>query len=528
MSVVDDNTRPPTSVSTTRAPGALVPAQASLPLPPSMSERFLYLRRNAGVLAVCSVISFACLSVTQVQFLSSSPWMLVYLPFFAMTVVYFLVSLWVNTFGSGFRLREHEKVVARWRPTVHPSVDVFLPVCGEPLPVLRNTWSAVQSLADRYPGPVRPFVLDDSASPEVAELAAEMGFRYSTRANRGWFKKAGNLRHGFGLTDGDFILILDADFAPCPDLLDELLPYMAAEPRLGIVQSPQYFRVQRGQNWIERGAGAVQELFYRNVQVSRQHFGAAICVGSCAVYRRAALSEIGGTALIEHSEDVYTGFELGAHGWKLRYVPLVLATGLCPNELTPFYRQQYRWCTGSLSMVIRPAFWRTKLRLLARLCFVSGFLYYLQTAVFTFVAPMVPITLLLLMPHQMRFEDSLLAAPGLVYVGLVYPWWHRCSYRLEAWAVRLVCGWAHVFAIADLLRRRPEGWQPTGAATARGTQRRLRVGMVCWSGGTAVVWLTAALWRMCTLRPEDFLLLTIAGLGYAATVSRALVAPSPR
>jgi cellulose synthase (UDP-forming) len=51
---------------------------------------------------------------------------------------------------------------------------------------------------------------------------------------------------------------------------------MAAEPRLGIVQSPQHFRVLSGQNWIERGAGAVQELFYRNVQVSRQYFGAAI------------------------------------------------------------------------------------------------------------------------------------------------------------------------------------------------------------------------------------------------------------
>jgi hypothetical protein len=215
MSVVDDNTRPPTSVSTTTAPGAPAPVQAPLPLPPTASERFLYTRRNVGVLAVCSVISFACLSVTQVQFMSSSPWMLVYLPFFAMTVVYFLVSLWVNTFGRGFRLREHEEVVARWRPTVHPSVDVFLPVCSEPLPVLRNTWHAVRSLADRYPGPVRPFVLDDSASSEVAEPAAEMGFRYS-RTNRGWFKKAGNLRHGFGLSEGDFILILDADFAPRP------------------------------------------------------------------------------------------------------------------------------------------------------------------------------------------------------------------------------------------------------------------------------------------------------------------------
>ena len=49
----------------------------------------------------------------------------------------------------------------------------------------------------------------------------------------------------------------------------EMLPYFAADPSLGIVQSPQYFQTEGRKSWIERGAGAVQELFYRLVQVSR-------------------------------------------------------------------------------------------------------------------------------------------------------------------------------------------------------------------------------------------------------------------
>jgi cellulose synthase (UDP-forming) len=517
MSAVDDNPHPPASASLTAAP---------LFASPSVAERFTYLRRNAGALALCSVVSFGCLGVSQVNFMATSPWLFVYLPFFAMTAVYFLASLWVNTFGRGFRLTEHEKVVAAWRPTAYPSVDVFLPVCGEPLPVLRNTWHHVRLLARRYPGTVQPLVLDDSGSDEVRELAGEFGFGYTSRPDRGWFKKAGNLRHGFANSDGDFILILDADFSPSADLLDELLPYMAADPRIGIVQSPQHFRVLPRQNWIERGAGAIQELFYRNVQVSRQHHGAAICVGSCAVYRRSALDEIGGTALIEHSEDVHTGFALGAVGWKLRYVPLILATGLCPYNLTAFYRQQYRWCTGSLSMMTSRAFWRTRLRPVARLCYTSGFLHYLQTAVSVFMAPLIPLTLLYALPHQMRFENSLLALPAILYTTVVYPWWHRCSYRLEAWAARLICCWAHVFAITDLLRRKPEGWRPTGSAAAGSRQHRLRIGLLVWSGGTALLWLGGAAWRLCTLRPEDFLLLTVSGLGYAATVARALIGPA--
>ena len=79
---------------------------------------------------------------------------------------------------------------------------------------------------------------------------------------------------------------------------------------------------------MERGAGAVQELFYRVVQVFRDRLGGAICVGSCGLYRRAALDSTGGTTLIEHSEDVHTGLDLYRQGWNLRYLPIALATGI--------------------------------------------------------------------------------------------------------------------------------------------------------------------------------------------------------
>lgn len=499
-------------------------AGAVLPQPPDDEEKYSYARRRLWVLTGASLLSMGCLVYSQFRLIQSSPWLFVLLPCLVFSILYYLASLRVNGFTRDFDLAAHRDLVRDWRPGTHPTVAVFLPVCGEPADVLENTWRHVRRLADHYPGRATAYVLDDSASAELAAMAKEFGFEYGSRPNRGWFKKAGNLHYGLGISDEEYVLILDADFAPRADLLEELLPYMDHDPKTGIVQSPQYFRVARRQTWIERGAGSVQELFYRAIQVSRQRHGGAICVGSCAVYRRAALEDNGGTTLIEHSEDVHTGFDLGRLGWKLRYVPIPLATGNCPDNVSAFYHQQYRWCSGSMSLLASKKFWSTKLRLTTRLCYFSGFLYYIHTAVFTFVAPLLPIVLLVAMPEKLKVGYTLLVLPSVVYTLLVFPLWHRCPYRIEAWAVRLLYGWAHLFAIWDIARGRRQSWRPTGSASAgRNTHLRLRIGVRAWNGGTAVLWVGAAAWRMITLYPPDFALVMACGLFYAVVVGRVLV-----
>ncbi|MER6994645.1 glycosyltransferase family 2 protein [Streptomyces sp. NPDC000410] len=497
-----------------------------LPVPPSDEERYSYARRHLWVLTVSSLISVTCLVVSQFRLAASTPLLWIFAPLLMFSVVYYMISLRVNSFTSDFDVEGHRRLVREWRPETYPSVDVFLPVCGEPIEVLRNTWTHVRALADRYPGVCEPFVLDDSDCPELRAMAEDFGFRYGCRPNRGWFKKAGNLHYGFGRTEGTYVLILDADFAPRADLLEELLPYLEADERTAIVQSPQFFRVLNAQNWIERGAGAVQELFYRAVQVSRQRNGGAICVGSCAVYRRAALEENGGTTLIGHSEDVHTGFDLRRLGWDLRYVPVALSTGVCPDSAGAFFHQQYRWCAGSMSLLSSKKFWQARLRLASRLCYISGFLYYIHTAVFTFAAPIIPIALLLAFPDQPRVQYFWLVLPSIIYTTVVFPMWHRVPYCLEAWAVRMMYGWAHMFAIWDILRKQEMGWQATGSSgTKRNRTRRFWIGLWVWGGGTAVLWVGAAFWRMFTLNPVDFVLLLSSGLFYALIVARALVQP---
>jgi cellulose synthase (UDP-forming) len=502
------------------------PAIRVLPDPPDDEEKHSYVRRHLWVLTGASIISMSCLVVSQFRLVQSSPWLIALLPCLGFTLLYYVTSLRVNSFTADFDWEAHRRLVQGWRPESYPTVAVFLPVCGEPIDVLENTWTHVRRLADHYPGRATPYVLDDSADPELAAMAERFGFVYGSRPNRGWFKKAGNLHFGLSISDEEYILILDADFAPRTDLLAELLPYMEHDPKTGIVQSPQYFRVRERQTWVERGAGSVQELFYRAVQVSRQRYGGAICVGSCAVYRRAALDANGGTTLIDHSEDVHTGFDLRRLGWDLRYVPIPLATGNCPDNVSAFYHQQYRWCSGSMSLLGSAKFWSTKLRFTTRLCYVSGFLYYIHTALFTFVVPLIPIVLLIAMPDMLKVEYMLLVLPSVIYTFLIFPLWHRCPYRLEAWAVRLMYGWAHAFAVWDAVFGRCQPWRATGSAAAgRNRNRRFWIGVWVWSGGTALVWVGAATWRTLTLYPPDFALVLASGLFYALIVGRVLVPP---
>jgi cellulose synthase/poly-beta-1,6-N-acetylglucosamine synthase-like glycosyltransferase len=498
-----------------------------LPQPPTDAEKERYADRNTALLTRASLFSFGALVISQLRFVHTL-WLLlaIFGPMLFFTILYYLVSLCVNFSTRGFDMDAHRVLVAWWRPRVYPSLDVFLPVCGEHPDVLRNTWVHVREMTRHYPGQAVAYVLDDGASSDVAAMAMEFGFTYVVRPSRGWYKKAGNLRYAFSRSAGDFILILDADFAPRADLPAEMLPYFYADPGLGIVQSPQYFRTHPGQSWMERGAAAVQELFYRLVQVSRDQHDGAVCVGSCAIYRRQALEVNGGPALIEQSEGVHTGFELRRLGWGLRYIPIPLATGLCPPDPDSFLSQQYRWCSGSMSLLASRKFWSTRMRWRTRFCYLSGFCYYMHTAVFTLVAPAIPLVLLIFMPDRVRLINYALIAPSIIYNVVVFPAWHRCRFGPSGYMAKALYGWAHLFCLWDICRGRLIGWQSAGDGNRKAGTRRIWLAVAAWNVPACCAWVVLSLVRMAQRGVADYAFILLAGL--FASVVTAMVLASRR
>jgi cellulose synthase/poly-beta-1,6-N-acetylglucosamine synthase-like glycosyltransferase len=456
------STLPALETSRPRPPVAHV--GPGLPTPPDDAEKNWYMGRQHRWLLYLQALSFGAICYSVLRFSVADMRLLLFLVPMSLYLVALLVSLSGTSRAKRTSRADHERRVAGYHPREYPSIDVFLPTAGEPLDVLANTYGYVATL--QWPGAVVVHVLDDAGRPEVKDLAERHGFGYASRPDRGRLKKAGNLKFGYERSNGDLIAIFDADFAPRHDFLLELVPYFDAAD-VGIVQSPQFFETSRSMSWLQRGAGATQELFYRWVQPARDRSRAAICVGSCAVYRRAALDAAGGFAQIGHSEDVHTGVNLMKAGYQLRYVPVLVSRGLCPDTSKGFLNQQYRWCTGSMSLLADTAFHENEhITARQRLCFWSGFLYYIGTAVNVFLALMPALAMLYLHPGYVYPRNSVYLLGGALMWLVVLPVMFRGRWRLSVLRVTTMYSFAHAVAIAHVLTGRTKEWVATGTANS--------------------------------------------------------------
>ncbi|MFD5464652.1 glycosyltransferase family 2 protein [Kitasatospora sp. NPDC127059] len=462
-----------------------------LPSPPDDQELYWYFGPQRRWVLLCATLSYAGATATLGLFALSKPLLWPFLVLTVLNAVTWLLSLTDGQRARRFTRDSHDLLLRAWNPARHPSVDLLLPTAGEPLAVLDNAYR--HTAAVQWPGELTVLVLDDADRPEVRELARSYGFQYRARPDRGRFKKAGNLNHGLAEGDGEIVAVLDADFCPRPDFLHHLVPYLD-NPGVGIVQSPQCFDTDADMSWLERAAGATQEIFYRWIQPSRDAQDGTVCCGTNALYRRAALQRIGGFAEIDHSEDLYTGLALARAGWSTRYVPALVAKGMSPTGLPAFISQQYRWCLGSLALVRDPDFRRGPLPRSARLCFWNGILGYLTSAVNVFAVPLPALIMLFFAPEQIQPWQVLPFLPPIWVALVLLPAMSRTRWRFEVTRVQLLGGLCHVIAIAHALRRRSADWVPTGAVSG-GTSlarsvARLGVGwlgFVVLAGGVGLV-----------------------------------------
>jgi cellulose synthase (UDP-forming) len=341
-----------------------------------------------------------------------------------------------------------------WRPTV----DVFITACGEPPEIVLGTVRAARDMRT----PHRTWVLDDGRSDELRDACAAEGVGYLRRPGRE-HAKAGNVNAALGRTDGEFLLILDADHVPSPEFLVRALPHLH-DPNVAFVQTPQTFPSAGG--LVATGAAEAQRIFYELVCPGKNHFNAVFCVGTNVVFRRAALAEIGGIATGSNSEDIWTSLELHRRGWKSIYIPNVLARGLAPEDVGSYFKQQLRWACGGFEVLLRGRLFRRRngLTIDQRLQYVfTGTHYLLSVSVLVFM--FLPPAYLLFGLSPVRADlGSWLTHYVPFYVLIVLVTWLQCGgFKPAAIVTSIGAAPVHARALLMVLLRRKASWTVTNA-----------------------------------------------------------------
>ena len=236
-------------------------------------------------------------------------------------------------------------VTPRNRPRATPgkSVDVYICTYNEPPAVLEATLAGCELMT--YPHTT--WLLDDGARAEIAELARAWGARHMTRPDK-VHAKAGNINHALPLTEGEFVLVLDADHVPLPDALDTLVGYFE-DPEVALVQTPHDFSNHDSIQHYDLGRHE-QSVFFSAICVGKDRHNASFWCGSGALIRREALLSIGGVATDTIAEDFHTTIKLHRRGWRTHFDNRIIAQGRAPHDLAAYLLQRDRWARGNLAV----------------------------------------------------------------------------------------------------------------------------------------------------------------------------------
>jgi len=330
------------------------------------------------------------------------------------------------------------------------TVDVFIPTYNEPVEVVAPVVAAARRLVGAR---VRVALLDDGNRDEMAALAHRHGVGYVRRTVHSG-AKAGNINHALTLTNGQFVVVLDCDHVPHPDLLTATLPQFV-DLAVAYVQTPQYY-ANAAAGAVQAASWSQQALFFGPIARGKDAHDAMFCCGTNVVFRRDALEAVGGFPQESVTEDFELSVELHERGWRSRYVPTVLASGLGPEDHASYVSQQLRWargCVGAIGRVLHARLpLRTKLQyLLSAGYFLSGWtvLVYLSLPVVRLTTGEQPVA--------GAAADSFLAvfapyfALSLATVASVA----GGRYTFGAYTLAQSTFWIHIYAsVASVLRRR--------------------------------------------------------------------------
>ncbi|MHA3772244.1 cellulose synthase family protein [Verrucomicrobiota bacterium sgz303538] len=296
------------------------------------------------------------------------------------TICYFVVLTGLSLYGLHryvivFLYLKNRRNIPQPKSTFAelPRITVQLPIFNEMYVVER----LLRSVAElQYPRELLQVQVLDDSTDETTEIAARhveklkaegLDIELIHRTDRTGFK-AGALENGMKSCTGEYVLILDADFVPAPDMLQKTIHYFT-DPQVGMIQT-RWGHLNRTYSLLTR----VQAMFLDGhlllEQTARSRSGRFINFnGTAGLWRRSCIADAGGWQHDTLTEDLDLSYRAQLKGWRFVFLADLITPAELPVDMNGFKSQQHRWTKGSIQTCIKllPSVWRAPLPLFIKL-----------------------------------------------------------------------------------------------------------------------------------------------------------------
>ncbi len=437
-----------------------------------------------------------------------------------------------------------------------PRVTVQLPIFNE-LYVVERLLDAVSKLD--YPRDLLDVQLLDDSTDETRELSAlrvselkalGLDIVHIHRTDRTGYK-AGALENGLQSAKGEYILILDADFVPTPDVLLKTIQYFT-DDRIGMIQT-RWGHLNRTYSLLTR----VQAMFLDGhlllEQTGRNRSGRFINFnGTAGVWRKSCIVDAGGWQHDTLTEDLDLSYRAQIKGWNFVFLPELVTPAELPMDMNGFKSQQYRWTKGSIQTCkkLLPAVWKAhlplKIKIEATVHLTSNYAFLLLACICILMHPSTggtsgSIWRTFLLDIPIFITGSL---PAIVFYIVsqreLYPrsWWREVLYLPallaltiglavnNAWAVlQAMCGHESEFTRTPKYgtHTRPQNWKKSKYSVAKNILPFFEIGFAAYFIYFLAHEIAAANWFAI-----PFLVMFAGGFTYVAVCSLAQWFPQLR
>ena len=239
-------------------------------------------------------------------------------------------------------------------PAYRPMVSIHIPAYNEPPELLIQTIQAAEAID--YPD-FEIVVMDNNTKDPAVWGPVEEYCRDRPRVRfvhvapwPGYKAGACNLAlRRYTDPRAEIIGLIDADDLVRAHYLAETVPYFC-DPDVGFVQTFEGNREFEGSSYYTACVDSYQAFYLSNMS-TRNERDTVPFVGTMGLFRRSALTAIGGWNEWCICEDTEASLRVLKDGWSGVYIPRCFGRGIVPPSFAGMLTQRHRWCYGAMQIL---------------------------------------------------------------------------------------------------------------------------------------------------------------------------------